>query len=145
MDDLTYLWFWLLANAEDLRNIAVLAALLSVPPFVAWRAYLSHRSELRARRRAEAEQQGRDAERLSGVFAQLGSEQVAVRIAAVHTLEQLARDHPRQHGAFMQTLGAFIRERSPAPTGRYIGSHYHAPEAAEVFAPPRTDVQAALT
>jgi hypothetical protein len=145
MTDFDYLWFWLLANSEDLRNVAVLIALASVPPLVAWRAYLSHRAELRARNRAEAEAQARDAERLSGVFAQLGSEQVAVRIAAVHTLEQIARDHPKQHGPIMQTLGAFIREQSPAPTGRYIGSHYQPPEPGEVFAPPRTDVQAALT
>lgn len=145
MDDLTYFWFWLLANAEDLRNVALLLALASVPPFVAWRAFLSHRAEQRARHRAEAEQQARDAERLSGVFAQLGSEQIAIRIAAVHTLEQIARDYPRQHGAIMQTLGAFIRERAPAPTGRYIGSHFHPPEPADVFTPPRTDVQAALT
>lgn len=145
MTDFDYLWFWLLANSEDLRNVAVLIALASVPPFVGWRAYLSHRVERRAKHRAEAEQQGRDAERLASVFAQLGSEQVAVRIAAVHTLEQIALDHPKQHGPIMQTLGAFIREQSPAPTGRYIGSHYQPPDPAEVFAPPRTDVQAALT
>jgi len=45
----------------------------------------------------------------------------------------------------MQTLGAFIPRASPAPAGRYIGSHYQPPDPAEVFAPPRTDVQAALT
>jgi hypothetical protein len=145
MNDLTYFWFWLLANAEDLRNVALLAALASVPPFVAWRAYLSHRAEQRAKNRAAAETQARDAERLSGVFAQLGNEQIAVRIAAVHTLEQIARDQPRQHGPIMQTLGAFIREQSPAPAGRYSGSHYHPPDASEIFTPPRTDVQVALT
>ncbi len=141
-DDLTYFWFWLLANAEDLRNVALVVAALSVPPFLGWRAYLSHRAE---RGRAAADQQARLAERLTGAFAQLGSEQVAVRIAAVHSLEQIARDQPSQHGPIMQTLGAFIRECTPAPAGRYIGNRYQPPDASQVFVTPRADVQAALT
>jgi Pentapeptide repeats (8 copies)/Pentapeptide repeats (9 copies) len=144
-DDLTYFWFWLLANAEDLRNVAVLAALLSVPPFLAWRAFMSHRVDARAHAASRAEQQGRLAERLAGLFAQLAHDQIAVRIAAVHSLEQFAREHPAHHGPIMQTLGAFVREQTPAPAGRYIGNHYEPPEAAEVFVPPRTDVQAAVT
>lgn len=144
-DDLTYFWFWLLANAEDLRNVTLLVALLSIPPFLGWRAYMAHRADRRAGARSDAEQQARMAERLAGVFAQLGSEQIAVRIAAVHSLEQIARDDPRQHGPIMQTLGAFVREQAPAPAGRYIGSRYEPPGQAEVFVPPQTDVQAALT
>lgn len=144
-DDLTYFWFWLLANAEDLRNVALLAALLSVPPFLGWRAYLAHRTDRRAAGRSNAEQEARMSERLAGVFAQLGSEQIAMRIAAVHSLEQIARDEPRQHGPIMQTLGAFVREQAPAPTGRYVGNRYEPPDHAQVFVPPRTDVQAALT
>jgi len=144
-NDFTYFWFWLLANAEDLRNVALLAALLSVPPFLGWRAYIALRVDRRAGDRNEAEQQARIAERLAGVFAQLGNEQIAVRIAAVHSLEQIARDHPGQHGPIMQTLGAFIREQSPAPVGRYIGNRYEPPDQGQVFVPARTDVQAALT
>ncbi len=143
--DLTFFWFWLLANAEDLRNVALLIALLSVPPFLGWRAYMALRVERRAKARSEAEEQGRMAERMAGVFAQLGSDQIAVRIAAVHTLEQMALDQPRQHGAIMQTLGAFVREQAPAPAGRYVGNRYEPPDAATIFLPPRTDVQAALT
>ena len=144
-DDLTFFWYWLLANAEDLRNVALVAAALSVPPYLAWRVYLGHRAELRTRERAAAEHQSRLAERLAGVFAQLGSEQVAVRIAAVHSLEQIAREQPSQHGPIMQTLGAFVRECAPAPVGRYVGTRYQPPGADQVFVPPRTDVQAALT
>ncbi len=138
VDSLTYFWFWLLANAEDLRNVGLAAAAVSVPPFLAWRAWLSHRADRRAADRNDADQ-------FAGVIARLGSEQVAVRIAAVHSLEQIARDHPHQHGPIMQTLGAFVREQAPAPAGRYVGNRYEPPDPAEVFVPPRTDVQAALT
>jgi hypothetical protein len=143
-DDFTFLWFWLLSNAEDLRNIALLAALLSVPPFVAWRAWLNHQAEKRAAAKSHSEERSREAERLAKVFAQLGSEQIAVRIAAVHTLEQIARDQPRQHGAIMQTLGAFVREQAKAPSPRLVGDHYEAPDPADIYVAPRTDVQAAL-
>ena len=145
LDNLTYFWFWLLANADDLRNVAFAAACVSVPPFFLWRAWIAHRADRRAAERSATEQAGRLAERLAGVFAQLGSEQVAVRIAAVHTLEQIAREHPGQHGPIMQTLGAFVREQAPAPTGRYSGDRYDPPQPGDVFVPPRTDVQAALT
>lgn len=145
VDTLTYFWFWLLANAEDLRNVAFAAALVSVPPFLVWRAWLAHRVDRRAADQRAAERTAQLSDRLAGVFAQLGSDQVTVRIAAVHTLEQIARDHPSQHGLIMQTLGAFIREQAPAPAGRFIGNRYEPPEPAEVFVPPRTDVQAALT
>jgi hypothetical protein len=144
-DSLTYFWYWLLANADDLRNIGFAIAFVSVPPFFLWRAWLAHRVDRRAAARSAAEQAARLAERLAGVFAQLGSEQIAVRIAAVHSLEQIARDHPAEHGPIMQTLGAFIRERAPAPTGRINGDRYDPPQPADVFVPPRTDVQAALT
>jgi len=144
MDDLTYLWFWLLSNAEELRNVALIFALLSVPPFVAWRMWLGRRAEQRAAGRAQAEERGREADRLAKVFSQLGSDQVAVRIAAVHTLEQIARDQPRQHGAIMQTLGAFVREQARAPSPRLVGDHYEPPDPAEIYVPVRTDVQAAI-
>lgn len=144
-DDLTYLWFWLLSNAEDLRNAALVLALLSVPPFFAWRAWLSRQADRRAARRALAEDQAREAERLAHVFAQLGNDQVAVRIAAVHTLEQIAREHPRHHGPIMQTLSAFVREQVKAPVPRLVGNHYAPPEAAEIYTPPRTDIQAAVS
>lgn len=144
-DDLTFFWYWLLANAEDLRNAALVIALLSVPPFLAWRAWLSHAADQRAARRALAEDQAREAERLAQVFAQLGSPQVAVRIAAVHTLEQIAREHPRHHGPIMQTLSAFVREQARAPAPRLIGNQYEPPDPAEIYAPPRTDIQAALS
>ncbi len=144
MDDLTYLWFWLLSNAEELRNVALIAALLSVPPFMLWRVWLGRQAERRAAVRAQAEERGREAERLAKVFSQLGSEQIAVRIAAVHTLEQIARDQPRQHGAIMQTLGAFVREQAKAPSPRLVGDHYEPPDPAEIYVPVRTDVQAAI-
>ena len=144
MDDLTFLWFWLLSNAEELRNVALIAAALSVPPFVAWRAWLARRAEQRAASRARSEERGREADRLAKVFAQLGSDQIAVRIAAVHTLEQIARDQPRQHGAIMQTLGAFVREQARAPLPRLVGDHYEPPNPGEIYLPVRTDVQAAL-
>src|SRR5258708_9472036 len=142
IDDLTYFWFWLLANGEDLRNVALALAGLSVPGALGWSAYAWQRA---IQARAAGEQQARLAERLAAVFAQLGSEQITMRIAAVHMLEQIARENRDQHGPIMQTLGAFVRECVPAPSGRYIGRRYEPPDAAQVFVPPRTDVQVALT
>lgn len=144
-DDLTFFWFWLLANAEDLRNAALVVALLSVPPFVVWRAWLNREAERRAARRSLAEEQARDNERLTQLFAQLGSEQVTMRIAAVHTLEQMAREHPRHHGPIMQTLSAFVREQIKAPAPRLVGNRYESPDPSEIYAPPRVDIQAAVS
>jgi hypothetical protein len=144
-DDVTFFWYWLMANSEDVRNLGLAFTLFLAPLYLVWRAWLGHRDELRTRARAVSDQQSRDADRLSKTFAQLGNDQVAVRIAAIHMLEQVARDNPRQHGPIMQTLGAFIREQARAPVGKLVGSRYEPPEPAAIYAPPRTDVQAALT
>ena len=48
VDNLTFFWFWLLANADDLRNVAFAAACVSVPPALLWRAWIAHRVDRRA-------------------------------------------------------------------------------------------------
>ncbi len=70
---------------------------------------------------------------------QLGCAELNVRIGGIGALERIARDSPSHHPAVMETLAAFIRERSrqhrpPSGPGGQAGERS-----------PRTDVQAAIT
>jgi hypothetical protein len=54
-------------------------------------------------------------ERFTKAVEQLGSEKLEVRLGAIYALERIAHDSERDHWTIMETLTAYIRERSPAP------------------------------
>src|SRR5262245_17665859 len=142
----TDFWTWLMANSQDVRNLALaFAALLAVPLFV-WRITLVRRLAEGAQRQAAAlERELRITER-NEATAQLGNAEPAVRTAAIFTLERIARELPSEHGPIMDTLIAFVRDRVPVPLGPPVGGgRYGPPTPKQILVPPRADVQAALS
>ena len=134
--DLDFFWFWLLANAADLRDVTVAAAAFAVLPFLAWRAWTARKLVEAQQRTAEATEIGKSAEIMAQAFAGLGDDKVQGRIGAVYSLERQARARPKDQGPIVQTLAAFIRDRCPPPAQ---------PATAEtVYLPIQTDVQAAI-
>jgi hypothetical protein len=134
--ELEFFWFWLLANAADLRDVMVAVAATSVLPFLAWRVWTTRKLVEAQQRTADATEIGKSAEIMAQAFAGLGDDKVQVRIGAVYSLERQARARPKDQGPIVQTLAAFVRDRCPPPVQ---------PATAEtVYLPVQTDVQAAI-
>lgn len=114
-------------NAERGRLLALGAGLLATAALA-----FTARNVARSRQR-------RMTGRCAKAVAQLGSEELDVRIGGIHALERVARDIPAVHTGVTETLAAFIREHShpqwppPDPAGQ-VGER-----------PLRPDVQAAMT
>lgn len=134
--DLDYAWFWLLANAAELRDVMVGAAAGAVLPYLAWRAWTARRLVEAEQRTAEATELGRSAEIMAQSFAGLGDDKVQIRVGSIYSLERQARERPKDQGPIVQTLAAFVRERCPAPVPPIT--------AENVYRAIQTDVQAAL-
>jgi uncharacterized protein YjbI with pentapeptide repeats len=77
------------------------------------------------------------AERFANAIEQLGSSSEDIRIGAIYTLEQIARDSVSDHPAVMEVLCSFVRRRTAGKPdeGTEPGEHIS----------PEPDVQAALT
>lgn len=52
-------------------------------------------------------------DRFSKAVEQLGSEQLAVRVGAIYSLERIARDSIRDHWTVMEVLSFFIQDKCP--------------------------------
>ncbi len=143
--DFDYVWFWLLANAGELRDLLVAAAAVGVPPFLAYRAWTGRQLVAAEQRTAEATELGKSAEVMAAAFAGLGGPQIQIRVGAIYTLERHARERPKDQGPIVQTLAAFVRERCPAPVPALVEGAYRAPSPEVVYRPPTTDVQAAVS
>lgn len=86
--------------------------------------------------------QGHVTDRYTNAIAQLGADQLHIRIGAVYALERIARDSAADHPVVMEVLAAFTREHShelwppPGPDGT-------PPDPAERRT--RPDLEAAMT
>jgi hypothetical protein len=82
---------------------------------------------------------GQVTDRYTKAIAQLGDENLDVRIGGIYALERLARDSRRDHPTVMEVLTAYIRDRS----------HKRGPPSDPAAAKPdrstQPDVEAALT
>jgi hypothetical protein len=144
--ELDYAWFWLLANAGEVRDLLVALAAAGVVPFLGYRAWMSRRLVAAQQRTAEATELGKSAEVMATAFAGLGGDQIQIRVGAIYTLERHARERPRDQGPIIQTLAAFVRERCPAPRPEPAADGgYRAPSPDAVYVPAATDVQAAVS
>jgi uncharacterized protein YjbI with pentapeptide repeats len=110
--------------------------------------YLNSRANIRSSRASEQknviDSDRALTERYTKAVEQLGSEKLEVRLGAIYALERIAYDSPQDHWPIMETLTAYIRERSPAPV-RSAGQE--TVDAVEQPMPPLTpiDVVAAFT
>lgn len=140
-----YAWFWLLANAGEVRDLLIALAAACVGPYLAYRAYVARRLVAARQRTAEATELGKSAEVMAAAFAGLGGSEIHTRVGAIYTLERHARDRPTDQGPIVQTLAAFVRERCPAPAPKLVGGSYQNPSPEAIYVPPATDIQAAVT
>ena len=86
-------------------------------------------------RRVVATEEGHITERFIKAIAQLGDDNMAIRLGGIYALERLAKDSEKDHGPIMEVLTAYVREKA-TKQGKY---------AVEAAQEPTTDIQALLT
>jgi hypothetical protein len=116
-------WDWYSENRENLTPLGALVG----GALLAWAALRQARSATRqagisadqaetARRRHEeqtkADYQRRITENFSKAIEQLGNDKIAVRLGAIYTLERISRESSTEYWTVMETLTAYVRERS---------------------------------
>jgi len=138
-------WFWLLANASDVRDLLIATAAACVGPYLFYRAYVARHLVAAQQRTAEATELGKSAEIMAAAFVGLGGPEIHTRVGAIYTLERHARDRPSDQGPIVQTLAAFVRERCPAPVPKLVAGSYQNPSPEAIYVTPATDIQAAVT
>ena len=55
--------------------------------------------------------QGQLTDRYKDAVAQLGDDQIAVRLGGIYALERLTKDSPPDQPTIMEVLGAFVRQQ----------------------------------
>ena len=89
-------------------------------------------------RQLRISQEGQITDRFTKAIAQLGDDQLAVRLGGIYALERIARDSERDHWPVMEVLTAFARENSLKRLAASMGGA----ESVPALAP---DIQAILT
>jgi type II secretory pathway pseudopilin PulG len=104
-------------------------------------------------------EQGHITDRFTKAIEQLGSDKLEVRLGAIYALARVARDSQRDHGPIMETLTAYVREKTPWLEGEgqteevmeiltaYVREKtpLHEGEGQTEKVKPATDIQALLT
>ena len=80
-------------------------------------------------------EEGQITERFTRAIAQLGDDNMAIRLGGIYALERISKDSEKDHRPIMEVLTAYVREKA-TNHGKYVE------EAAEK---PTTDIQAILT
>jgi hypothetical protein len=93
-------WFW-----------GSLAAFIGVGVaiFGSWVAYRRFQTD---RMRAETDRLRQVTDSFAQAVEQLAHEDASVRLGAIHALERIARQNRDEHWRIMETLAAYVRERS---------------------------------
>ncbi len=86
-------------------------------------------------------EQGQITERFTKAVEQLGHEQIAVRLGAIYALERVAKDSERDFESIMETLAAYVREKSPWSKGR---GNPIVPDPDGYVSKPEIDISAAI-
>jgi uncharacterized protein YjbI with pentapeptide repeats/HAMP domain-containing protein len=85
-------------------------------------AFFTWRQVQIAQRRLEIERSGQVTERFSRAIDQLGSASLEVRLGAVYSLEQIARQEPgTYHVPVLEVLSAYVRRNAPKGVPRPVG------------------------
>jgi hypothetical protein len=116
-------------------------AFLFVAAIFTWQQVQNSSAQLKnSQDQLEVARQGQITERFTQAISQLASDQVSSRIGAIYALERIAGDSPRDHGAIIDVLSAFLRERARV---RLDAPQISTREARSFF--PAADIQAAAT
>jgi uncharacterized protein YjbI with pentapeptide repeats len=97
-------WFWT-RYSPHYRAISPLVTLLAGLA-VAWVALLRHFAQ------TQADRQRHITESYSKAIEQLGSGQIEVRLGGIYSLERISRESLDDYWTIIETLTAFVRERS---------------------------------
>lgn len=101
---------WLTALSEIIRNIGlVLAALVGI--YLAWRRVAAATVQADASlQHAELARRDHVAELFNRAVGQLADSKLEVRLGAIYTLRQIARDFPDLSGPTYELLTTYLRE-----------------------------------
>jgi hypothetical protein len=161
--------FWT-DKPEHVRNLVLIVgggvvAVLGLA-FTALRTYAANLQAQAANDQARAAneqarlaEQGHITDRFTKAIEQLGSDKLEVRLGAIYALARVARDSQRDHGPIMETLTAYVREKTPWLEGEgqteevmeiltaYVREKtpLHEGEGQTEKVKPATDIQALLT
>jgi Pentapeptide repeats (8 copies) len=171
-DWLTKAWWFITGHSEAIRDIALTLAAIIGAPLVIWRTWAAHQqskaalqqsraalaqaktallqantASQRHEHQTDADRQRRITESFARAIEQLGSEKREVRLGAIYALERIARESPTDHWPIIETLMAYVRERTRLPLDdRQAMEHLEIRLGEPHPAPgPPADVQAALT
>ena len=97
--------------------------------------YWTSRRVLAAEDHVRVAEEGHITDRFTQAIAQLGDQEMAIRLGGIYALERIAKDSEKDHGPIMEVLTAYVRENAP----RQAEDPQTAP------APLPTDMQAILT
>jgi hypothetical protein len=75
--------------------------------------YMAHRRIRGLERQVLVAQEGQITERFTRAIEQLGSERMEVRLGGIYALERIANDSDKDYWPIMETLTAYVRERTP--------------------------------
>jgi hypothetical protein len=160
-------WLFWAQNHESIRDLVITIAALVGIPFVIWREWLHHRqtkaalqqteaalqqaeiaqrqavtAQLRHNAQVEADRERRITDNFTRAVELLGNDQLETRLGAIYALERIARESQEDHWPIMETLAAYVRERSPLPP---LATMEESAEEQTDEARPAIDVQAVLT
>lgn len=100
------MWNYIANHSEDLRNYALILVAVVGLPFAGYRLWIADQQR-------KLSEQGHLTQRFTDAIQLLGHTETEVRIGAIYALGRIAHDSPRDHWTIMDTLAAYIRNRSP--------------------------------
>jgi len=99
-------WAFWVGSTDDIRNVVLVVGGL-------WALRLATVRTMAARDQADVAGRREATEAFTRAIDQLGHESIEVRIGAIYALGHIAADSERHHWPIMETLAAYVRERSP--------------------------------
>ncbi len=107
-----------LARLEDeyRRTLAqILAGCgLLVGLYLTWRRIVATEDNVRvAEETVRVAEEGHLTDRFTQAIAQLGEDNMAIRLGGIYALERIAKDSEKDHGPIMEVLTAYVREKAP--------------------------------
>ncbi|QQP88164.1 pentapeptide repeat-containing protein [Skermanella sp. TT6] len=110
-------WAFWFKDSASVRDLLVsLGAVIGLPLLI-WREITGHRTANIAAERhlkqMEADRERRITDSFTKAVELLGKPELEVRLGAIYALERIAHESQRDHWPIMETLTAYVREKSP--------------------------------
>src|SRR4051812_5283241 len=147
-------WAFWIKDSASMRDLLISIVAIIGIPFLIWRDFSTHRIAKAAVQQADtaAERHGMQTQadqdrRITDSFIKavelLGSDKLEARLGAIYALERVARESKRDHWSVMQTLTAYVRDKSPMP--HFDEQDRRLYEDDDLYLSIKSDVQAVLT